>query len=69
MCPQCKGELERGTATYTDTRSGYTIVLQDVPAWVCAQCGEPLFESEAVRGIQDVLGAVDERVARLRRVA
>ena len=68
-CLHCQSELERGKATFTDSRNGYVIVLQDIPAWVCTQCGEPLFDANAVSGIQDVLRAVDERVEKLRAVA
>jgi YgiT-type zinc finger domain-containing protein len=68
-CFHCQAELKRGTATFSDSRKGYVIVLQDIPAWVCPQCGEPLFDADAVRGIQDVLKAVDERVEKLRLAA
>ena len=68
-CSHCQSELKRGTATFTESRNGYVIVLQDIPAWVCIQCGEPLFDADGVSGIQDVLQAVDERVAKLRNVA
>ncbi len=68
-CLYCQSELKRGKATFTDSRNGYVIVLQDIPAWVCTQCGEPLFDPGAVAGIQDVLRAVDERVEKLRAVA
>ena len=68
-CLHCQSELKRGTATFTDSRNGYVIVLQDIPAWVCTQCGESLFDVYAVSSIQDVLRAVDERVEKLRDVA
>ena len=68
-CSHCQSELKRGTATFTDSRNGYVIVLQDIPAWVCTQCGEPLFDPDAVSGIQDVLRALDERVEKFRAVA
>ena len=68
-CLHCQSELKRGTATFTDNRNGYVIVLQDIPAWVYTQCGEPLFDADAVSGIQDVLRAVDERVEKSRNVA
>ena len=68
-CVHCQSELKRDTATFTDSRNGYVIVLQDIPAWVCKQCGEPLFALDAVSGIQDVLRAVDEHVEKLRDVA
>ena len=68
-CLHCQSELKRGAATFTDSRNGYVFMLQDSPAWVYTQCGEPLFDADAVSGIQDVLRAVDERVKKLRNVA
>ncbi len=68
-CLHCQSELKRGTATFTDSRNGYVIALQDIPAWVCRQCGEPMFDHDAVSGIQDLLRAVDERIEKLRDVA
>lgn len=68
-CLNCEGRLERGTATFTDSRNGYTVVLQDVPAWVCVQCGEPLFDQEAVNGIQSLLKDMDENMERIRQAA
>ncbi len=68
-CPRCQGTLKWRTTTYTDNRNGYDIVLHDVPAWVCDQCGEPLFDSTAVRNIQEILEAMDRGVDKLRRAA
>jgi YgiT-type zinc finger domain-containing protein len=68
-CFHCQAELHRGTATFTDSRKSYVLVLQDVPAWVCPQCGEPLFEEAAVEGIQTVLQTLDEQVQKLHRAA
>ena len=68
-CLHCQSELKRGTSTFTESRNSYVIALQDIPAWVCTQCGEPMFDTDAVFGIQDVLQVVDERVAKLRAVA
>ena len=41
------------------------MVIDDVPAWVCEQCGEPLFEEETVNLVQEMLRAVDARMDRL----
>jgi YgiT-type zinc finger domain-containing protein len=68
-CFHCQAELKRGRATFSDSRKGYILALQDIPAWVCPQCGEPLFDADAVRRIQDVLRAIDEHVERLRHAA
>ena len=68
-CFHCQAELQRGTATFSDSRKGYVLVLQDLPAWVCPQCGEPLFEDEAVQGIQEVLQTLDKQVEKLHHAA
>lgn len=51
--------------SYTVNRKGYHLVIDDVPAWVCEQCGEPLFEEETVNLVQEMLRAVDARMERL----
>jgi YgiT-type zinc finger domain-containing protein len=43
-CLYCKGTLIRKSVSYTATRKGYHLIIDDVPAWVCEQCGEPLYE-------------------------
>lgn len=68
-CLHCGGELKRGVTTFIDSRNGYAVVLQDVPAWICPQCGEPLFDAEAVQGIQNLLRSMDEEVGQIRRAA
>ena len=68
-CFHCQAELHRWTSTFSDSRKGYVLVLQDVPAWVCPQCGEPLFAEAAVEGIQTVLQTLDEQVKKLHQAA
>ena len=58
-CLYCKGTLIRKRVSYTATRKRYHLIIDDVPAWVCEQCGEPLFEEETVDAIQQVLQGVD----------
>ena len=40
-CAVCKhGEARPGTTTVTLTRDGTTLIIKNVPAEVCANCGE-----------------------------
>jgi hypothetical protein len=41
------------------------LIVDDVPAWVCEQCGEPLFDEETVDAIQEMLREVDTRLKKL----
>ena len=49
----------RQRVTYTATRKGYHLIVDDVPAWVGAQCGEPLFSEQTVDMVQEILRQVD----------
>jgi len=60
-CMHCHGTLTRGTAPFHVDRHSYHLVLDTVPAWVCDQCGEPLFDDRAVETIQAAIGALDKQ--------
>ena len=46
-CILCRhGETQPGFATVTLTRDAMTLVVKDVPASVCDNCGEEYVESE-----------------------
>jgi YgiT-type zinc finger domain-containing protein len=46
-CPLCHaGDRSAGTTTITLTRGDATIVIRQVPALVCAACGEASLTSE-----------------------
>ena len=42
-CLNCGGPLQVGKASYVVNRHGYHLIIDDVPAFICAQCGQPLF--------------------------
>ncbi len=47
-CPICKkGETAAGTATVTLERGGLTLVVKDVPAQICDNCGEAYVDEKA----------------------
>src|SRR5512134_2987511 len=65
QCLHCKGVLVKGTAPFSIDRSGYHLHWDAVPAWVCSQCGEPLFEASQVDAIQEAIKAVDRENEKL----
>ena len=65
-CHFCEGEMERGRTAYTFNKKGYHLVLDDVQAWICTQCGEPYFEGEEVDAIQAVLGSLEVQISKMR---
>jgi YgiT-type zinc finger domain-containing protein len=68
-CMHCKGGMKRKTAPYHIDRKGYHLVLDAVPAWVCAQCGEAYFEESDVDSIQNVIQTLDQQTSKPRKSA
>jgi len=68
-CLYGHAEMEPGTIAYTETRNGYVLVLQEVPAMICPLCGEELLSEETVESIQSVIRSLDKEVAVLRQRA
>ncbi|MEZ4939762.1 MAG: type II toxin-antitoxin system MqsA family antitoxin [Saprospiraceae bacterium] len=40
QCPMCSGKVEPGTTTFTVDLTSGVVVVRNVPAFVCTQCGE-----------------------------
>lgn len=64
-CMHCQGKMERGTAPFHVDRKGYHLVLDAVPAWVCAQCGEAFFDESEVDAIQKVIRSLDKQAQKI----
>ncbi|MGG6269434.1 YgiT-type zinc finger protein [Leptolyngbya sp. AN03gr2] len=64
-CLCCKAQMRRGTAPFTIDRNGYRVSWDNIPAWVCDQCGEVLFEAREVDLIQEALAGLDRETATL----
>ncbi|HEX7628538.1 MAG TPA: type II toxin-antitoxin system MqsA family antitoxin [Candidatus Methanoperedens sp.] len=69
QCHFCGGKMEKGKTTYTLNRSGYHLLIDDVPAWICSQCKEVYFEENAVDNIQYILKGLDAQVNKVREAA
>ena len=64
-CFYCKGSLKKGKTSYVVNRKSYHLVLDSIPAYICKQCGEPLFTSEGAELIQEMIGELDRRTEAL----
>lgn len=61
-CVICKhGETAPGTTTMTLTRGETTVVFKEVPAEICANCGEAYFDAATT---QNMLEAAEEATQR-----
>ncbi|OGR03185.1 MAG: YgiT-type zinc finger domain-containing protein [Deltaproteobacteria bacterium RIFOXYD12_FULL_50_9] len=60
-CPACRGKMEQGTTTLPyELGRGKLIVVQDVPALVCIQCGEVFIESVTLKKVETLLNTVEK---------
>lgn len=68
-CVHCGGELARATAPLHIDRAGVHLLMESVPAWVCSQCGEPVFDEAAVDAVQTILATADSEQQKLEKIA
>lgn len=54
-CDICGGKRMQSLIDYSVFYQGKPIVVENVPAEVCQQCGEQYFEPETVRMLQSVV--------------
>ena len=55
QCPFCKGHIEQRDVEHVHRWRGELYILRNVPADVCAQCGEVFFGPAALRAMDDVV--------------
>ena len=59
-CQICEGQYEQQLIARAYRRDGKVIVVDDVPAEVCKQCGDTLLKPETVELIQSALAEADK---------
>lgn len=68
-CMYCQAEMQKGVVPFHIDRKGIHVSLDEVPAWVCSQCGESYFEENEVDWIQALVQAVEEQTQHFARTA
>jgi YgiT-type zinc finger domain-containing protein len=54
-CSFCKGKLRKGNTEFMAHAAEEVIVIKDVPAFVCEQCGEAYYTAKTSRKIDEVM--------------
>lgn len=60
-CFYCDNNLKSEKITYNINRKGYDVILRDVPAYVCQECGQVFFEEKGVESIQSLISDLDKK--------
>ena len=68
-CMYCQAEMKKGTVPFHIDRKGVHVSLDEIPAWLCSQCGEAYFEEMEVDSMQALVKAVEEQTQRFARTA
>jgi len=54
-CPLCKGKRSPGTTTFTVDMGFGVVVVRNVPAQVCTQCGEEWIEDNIAERLEKIV--------------
>jgi YgiT-type zinc finger domain-containing protein len=67
-CSLCGGEMEEKKVEVIKRAEGKVVVIKEVPAWVCKQCGERYYLIDTIEHINDVLREVSEKKVKLQKI-
>lgn len=59
-CFMCKGELEKKKVNYVVDLEKTIIIIKDVPAKVCNNCGEKFYDDETAKNIEKIVNQLKE---------
>jgi len=54
-CPLCGGDKEPGTTTFAADLGSGVVVVRQVPALVCVNCGDAWIENSAALKLNDIV--------------
>lgn len=61
LCPTCGGEKAEGTTTFTTDLEFGVVVVRNVPATVCQQCGDDWIGPEVNRNLEKIVEEAKEK--------
>ena len=64
-CIHCQAAMKQSTAPLHIDKNGCHVTIDNVPAWVCQQCGEAYFEEKEVDAIQDLIRTVEQKADKI----
>lgn len=68
-CPICSGQVQPGTTTFSiDLQSG-VVVVRNVPAHICQQCGEEWLDDEQSVKLEKIVARAREENFQLEMIS
>ena len=67
-CSLCGGEMEEKEVEVIKKAGEKVVVVKDVPAWVCKQCGERYYSIDTVERIKEIVKEVGEEKVKIQKI-
>lgn len=64
-CPICGGERETGHTTYSVDLGLGVVVVREVPASICSQCGEEWIDPQTAKTLEEIVESARSKKANL----
>lgn len=64
-CPVCGGFQRPGETTFTSDSGGTVVVVRQVPAMVCDQCGETFINAKVARQLEKMVASARRKGAQV----
>jgi YgiT-type zinc finger domain-containing protein len=58
-CFRCKGDAKQKLKTHVVTLDKCVIIIKNVPASVCEQCGEAYFTDDVMRSLEAIIDRLE----------
>ncbi len=68
-CMYCQAERKPGIVPFHMDRKGIHVSIDEIPAWVCTQCGEAYFEEKEVDSMQALVKSIEEQTHKFTKIA
>ena len=68
-CPVCKGAVKRGTTNFPVELSGGFLIVKNVPADICDQCGEVFIPDDVAAALEKTVEAARRSKAEIEIVS
>lgn len=69
LCPVCGGSVQPDTTTFSvDLKSG-VVVVRNVPAYVCQQCGEEWLDDEQSAKLEKIVNRARQENSQLEMIS
>ncbi len=69
LCPLCGGKKKEGTTTYSVDVGSSVVVVRNVKAMLCAQCGEEWIDNETAAHLEEIVQEARQRHCQVEVVA